>query len=72
MYRDDSRKPRKKEVIKIARSHKLKIHDESGAEKSKELLIRAIQQAEGNIPCYKTDVKSCDQHGCAWIRECQR
>ena len=70
--RDDSRKPTKKEIIKIARQHKIKIQDESGIEHSKELLIRTIQQAEGNTACYKTNIQSCAQNGCSWYRECQK
>ncbi len=38
---------------------------------SKENLIRAIQRAEGNFPCYGTaSTGFCDQVGCLWRRDC--
>ncbi len=70
--RDDSRKPRKKEVIKIARKMNIKIHNDSGAEHTKEHLIRAIQLTEGNTPCFKTNVSFCSETICSWHKECQR
>ena len=34
-------------------------------------LIRAIQQKEGNNPCYATNSAStCDQTGCCWREDC--
>ena len=33
-------------------------------------LIRAIQSEEGNIPCYQTEVSSCDQTDCCWRDDC--
>jgi hypothetical protein len=34
-------------------------------------LIRAIQKAEGNFPCFKTASQgSCDQRGCCWREDC--
>ncbi len=34
-------------------------------------LIRAIQTAEGNFPCFKTASNGrCDQHGCCWRDDC--
>ena len=34
-------------------------------------LIKAIQEAEGNIPCFKTDVaKNCQEMGCLWREDC--
>lgn len=34
-------------------------------------IIRAIQQAEGNFPCFGTAVDGCcDQGGCAWREDC--
>jgi hypothetical protein len=33
-------------------------------------LIRAIQKAEGNFPCFKTAQGSCDQLGCCWREDC--
>ena len=33
-------------------------------------LIRAIQSKEGNNPCFKTGLDSCDQYNCCWRSEC--
>ena len=33
-------------------------------------LIRAIQSREGNVPCFKTGLDSCDQYECCWRSEC--
>lgn len=33
-------------------------------------LIRAIQSAEGNMPCFQTEVSSCDQADCCWRGIC--
>ena len=33
-------------------------------------IIRSIQQAEGNFPCFGTSDGSCDQYGCAWRGDC--
>lgn len=34
-------------------------------------LVRMIQGAENNIPCYATEVSAnCDQHGCLWRDDC--
>ena len=33
-------------------------------------LIRAIQSKEGNVPCFKTGLDSCDQFNCCWRSEC--
>ena len=38
--------------------------------KKKVDLIRAIQSKEGNIPCFKTGLDSCDQYKCCWRSEC--
>lgn len=38
---------------------------------NKTQLIRAIQTAEGNFPCFKTAAdNTCDQQGCAWREDC--
>ena len=34
-------------------------------------LIRAIQQKEGNVPCFRTDPPSCTQGDCCWRNECR-
>jgi hypothetical protein len=39
---------------------------------SKVDLIRSIQEAESNIPCFGTDrVQYCGEEGCLWRNECQ-
>jgi Rho termination factor, N-terminal domain len=36
----------------------------------KKALIRAIQQEEGNSPCFK-EIPGCCEHECLWRPECQ-
>lgn len=38
---------------------------------NKKELIRSIQEAEGNTPCFKTDQLSCDQSACSWRIDCK-
>ena len=39
---------------------------------SKVDLIRSIQEAESNIPCFGTDrVQYCGKEGCLWRDDCQ-
>jgi len=33
-------------------------------------MIRAIQTAEGNTPCFATGREKCDQVGCCWREDC--
>ena len=33
-------------------------------------LIREIQKAEGNFPCFRTAHGFCDQHECSWRKDC--
>ena len=33
-------------------------------------LIRAIQNKEGNVPCFQTGLVSCDQFQCCWRSDC--
>jgi len=35
----------------------------------KDTLIRAIQEAEGNSPCFR-NIPDCQIHGCLWRDEC--
>ncbi|MGC8603296.1 MAG: Rho termination factor N-terminal domain-containing protein [Desulfomonilaceae bacterium] len=37
---------------------------------NKDVLIRQIQQAEGNSPCFKT-IENCGEMNCAWRDDCQ-
>ena len=40
---------------------------------SKEELVRTIQTAEGNSPCYATSrAHECDQMNCLWREDCMR
>jgi len=36
----------------------------------KEVLIRSIQTAEGNFPCFGTAKDYCDQMNCSWRGDC--
>ena len=38
---------------------------------NKKDLIQCIQKKEGNVPCFKTNVPSCDQSDCCWRIDCQ-
>ena len=40
------------------------------ARKKSDDLIKLIQEAEGNFPCFKTASDSCDQTGCLWRSDC--
>lgn len=40
------------------------------ARMKKEDLIRAVQAAEGNFPCFGTAAEACDQSGCCWLDDC--
>ncbi|NOQ67409.1 MAG: SAP domain-containing protein [Desulfobacterales bacterium] len=33
-------------------------------------LVRTIQMAEGNSPCFQTGATSCDQENCCWRSDC--
>jgi len=33
-------------------------------------LVKDIQKAEGNFPCFKTASGFCDQQGCLWRSDC--
>jgi hypothetical protein len=33
-------------------------------------LVRSIQVAEGNSPCFQTGLSSCDQVNCCWRSDC--
>ncbi len=40
--------------------------------KTKKLIIQAMQEAEGNNPCYNTGYSSeCGQDECLWLPDCQ-
>jgi len=55
-----------KEVRAMAKRMGLKVGKSRKAD-----LIRAIQTAEGNIPCYATDrVGHCGEENCLWRKDC--
>ena len=37
----------------------------------KDELIRIIQQKEGNIPCFRTGLRLCQQYDCWWRIDCK-
>lgn len=54
------------EIKEIARQHNVKV---SKATKSE--LVRSIQQAEGNQPCFANNISDeCGQHSCTWREDC--
>lgn len=54
------------ELKPIARKHKIKV---AGVNKSD--LVRAIQLAEGNFPCFNSSSSAvCGQHDCLWRADC--
>jgi len=54
------------EIKEIAKQHNLK----SGRANKGEI-IRAIQQAEGNSPCFGSNsVNECGQFNCLWREDC--
>lgn len=56
---------KEKDIKEIAKKMGIRI----GKMKKPEL-IRAIQTAEGNIPCYATRGHECDQINCLWREDC--
>jgi hypothetical protein len=40
------------------------------AKKDTTELIKSIQQAEGNSPCFKSGSASCGQQNCLWRIDC--
>jgi len=54
------------EIKAIARKH----HIKSG-KATKSNLVRLIQQAEGNSPCFDSNSsKECGQNSCLWREDC--
>ncbi len=42
----------------------------SNSKLEKQELVHAIQESEGNFPCYKTAGDFCDQTECYWREDC--
>ena len=38
--------------------------------RNKAELVRAIQSAEGNSPCFRSGRSQCEHIGCCWLVEC--
>lgn len=54
------------EIKAIAKQYKIKT-----SKVTKSDLVRAIQHAEGNIPCFGTNSSmTCGQTGCMWRNDC--
>ena len=54
------------EIKEIARQHNLKPGRANKVE-----LVRAIQQAEGNLPCFGSNsANACGQFNCLWRGDC--
>jgi len=54
------------EIKEIAKEHNIK----PGKAKKSEL-VRSIQQAEGNKPCFASGTAAhCGQEGCLWRKDC--
>jgi hypothetical protein len=54
------------EIKEIAKRHNIR----TGKFKKTEL-VRAIQQAEGNLPCFDNGIAAqCGQKGCLWQEDC--
>jgi hypothetical protein len=55
------------EIKEIAKQHDIKI-----AKMKKAELVRAIQSAEGNVPCFETgQAAGCGQSDCLWLSDCK-
>jgi len=50
---------------------KAKMFEIKPGKKRKADLIRTIQSAEGNVPCYGRGADSCDQSACCWRDDCR-
>jgi hypothetical protein len=57
------------ELLKKARELNVDV-DGMGKKDMKKELIRSIQIAEGNFPCYATAEEACDQADCVWRADC--
>jgi len=54
------------DIKEIAKQHNIKPGKMKKAD-----LVRAIQQAEGNVACFDTGIsEQCDQGKCLWREDC--
>ena len=71
--------PKRDQVREMAKAHGIELsHRVNVAEpinktrnKTKEMLVREIQAAEGYNACYKTEVEACEHSNCLWFKSCQ-
>ena len=56
--------------MKAVKDKAREMHIKPGSMNKKQL-IRCIQAAEGNAPCYKTDQLACGQYACCWRSDCK-
>ena len=55
--------------ITIVREKAKALGIKSGKKNSTDI-IKSIQKAEGNFPCFKTSTGFCDQQSCLWRSDC--
>lgn len=54
------------DIKEIARQYNIKV-----GKTTKSGLVRSIQQAEGNQPCFSSNLSAeCNQHSCIWLEDC--
>ena len=58
-------------ILKIVRDKARTLRIKNINQYRKDSLIRAIQQAEGNAPCFR-NIPDCQIHGCLWKDECRQ
>ncbi len=58
-------------VVKDIRAKAREMGVKNYSKMPKTELIRAIQEKEGNAPCYQNNIADCQQHDCLWRPECQ-
>jgi hypothetical protein len=51
-----------------AMAKKLGVKNTFGLDKTN--LIRKVQVAEGNFPCFRTAESTCSQSNCLWLEDC--
>ncbi len=40
---------------------------------SKIVLVRKIQEREGNYQCFATErIRNCNEHDCLWLEDCKK
>jgi hypothetical protein len=57
-------------TLKAIKEKAMKLGIKPKPNAKKELLIRAIQAAEGNFPCFQATDDTCAQLECCWRCDC--